>query len=475
MSSFVDVPRSSQRFVMNLRILICGVAGGWLGALALSLPLFLALPADYSPTWPWASSPVHYVLDSVLSSAAGPMYYSLGSVLAAAAGFGAGYVAARWGWAESFRDRVRMGALGGLLAGMVAYPLIGAATAGVVGTGPIFQAVSQPDRGNAEKATLDVETRRLIAETVARVGWFPYLTFWAMILAGSALGALGGWTYARRGGGPWGETRPMIAVTPLDALIAILITFAIALLMCIQSAPVLGERWELLANTHNFQISWPAGGTRNWPIGMTLLVLTLATWYCGRWCHAHWGHAVEGVRRTARKTAGTMAAVPLVTLMIILINIRPDLTFNLVFLCGAIAWVGAAIFWVVRIWLVSGPADSLPLPSLEDRLLINAAFLSALMPSIVMATGLSSQLTLVLGLGRGTGNELPLSVDGSIASIYIAHFLFCCYMTAAWMVLAVIHATTVMGGQALFGGTPETSRKEQELPKVEEPRTEPVA
>src|SRR5689334_18260761 len=104
---------------MNLRVLLCGTVGGGFVTLALSLPLYFALPASFTADWP----------------AAGLTLGTLGHALAALLACATGHIAARWSWATALRERVWAGVVAGGLTGFIAFPLIGAPAAGVAGAG----------------------------------------------------------------------------------------------------------------------------------------------------------------------------------------------------------------------------------------------------------------------------------------------------------------------------------------------------
>src|SRR5689334_20911287 len=108
MLAAVPVPRCPEQAAMNLRILISGVLGGILAVACLSFPLFILMPSQFGQINPWEA----------VSMVWGVLVY----VLAVVVGVGTGYVAARWSWAESAADRVRVGAVAGLLAALVAFP-----------------------------------------------------------------------------------------------------------------------------------------------------------------------------------------------------------------------------------------------------------------------------------------------------------------------------------------------------------------
>jgi hypothetical protein len=127
-------------------------------------------------------------------------------------------------------------------------------------------------------------------------------------------------------------------------------------------------------------------------------------------------------------------------------------------LIESVTWIVVTGFWVNKVLQIGqaavSPAES-ALPALRDRLVLNVCLLALFVPAMTMATGVSQALSLALGVvefigvlwGRtGPGEVLP-SVNGSIQSIYVVHFLSSLHIAAAWMVVASIHAGLVMWWQ----------------------------
>ncbi len=430
---------------MNIRLLLCGIVSGLVGTVALSLPLYLVLPTHYYGDWKVGFFP------------SPPFLVPVGSFLAVLVGAGAGYCAARWSWAVSPGDRVRSGALAGLIGGMIAFALIGGAAAGVAATAPVYAHGAVP-------AGTEAGLIRIVAETVVHVCWYPYLTFWALVLGAAGLGALGGGVSALQQAGSWGATPPLVAQEPVDASIAILVAVALALVGNVGPLAELATLTEESAAGHGFALGLPVRGVFDWPVGMCLLICIAATWFCGRWCTRHRGHPVAGVRRTVLIGAVLMAAVPVfaLTLSAVVLVFR-TWYLDAVGVLGSLAWVGVALYWIVRILRGRGeavPAVAPPLLSFRDRLLFNAGVLGALLPALLMVTGFSQTVSLALGLlnlfpalaGEAVpGHALP-TVRGSITDIYAVHFVSSFYLAAAWMILALVHASLVLAWQAFLRG-----------------------
>src|SRR5579871_1929470 len=101
---------------MNARILTCGVLGGVFVATALSGRLLGPFGGAFG-------------------GGGGSMLFDLLALLALA---GAGYTAARWSWAQTVDQRLKCGILAGILAAIVAYPLIVAPAAAAESQAPAF-------------------------------------------------------------------------------------------------------------------------------------------------------------------------------------------------------------------------------------------------------------------------------------------------------------------------------------------------
>lgn len=415
---------------MHVRLLLCGVLGGILATFALTQPLYLVLPTYYSGEWhSWVRI-------------AWPSFGAFGFVLTLGVGLGTGYCSARWGWSSSLAGRIKDGALAGLLASLIAFALVGAAAAGVAGNGPVYEHGARP-------AASPSDAVYVVCETVVRLGWYPYLTFCAMVAGGSILGGFGGWICDRGGAPNWGNAPPSIAAVPFDAAFTIMILTTLILVVSLHSLDNVAEKVDESRSRYGFQLSLPPGGIVDWPVFISLIVLAASSWLCGRWCALHWEHSMRGVRATAKLAIRVLEALPVLTLLAIVV-LRPQMYRDPFILLGAGAWVIAVLLCVGRILRrTDAQLAELPIPSFRDRLLINACLLGVVLPPLVIVAGLSQATAMALGIVTyidvlfGRGASANPSAAASIHQIFVYHFQFSFYIAAAWMLFAAIHASLI--------------------------------
>jgi hypothetical protein len=455
---------------MNVRILSCGVVGGLLSSYTLSFPLYIILAAYYSRD--------SYMLDWSWTG-------SVGYLLTVLAILCTGYTAARWDWQTSPRGRLNAGALAGLLAGMVAFPLIGAPAAAVASQAPVWLLGS--------RVPFDArEAYSIVVDCVIRAAWFPFLTFWAMVACGLLLGALGGLlAVIDPGAGHWGATPPRrAAASAFDSNVAVMVMGTLILMVCIAAITTLETNAEKSIAQFGLHPGFPTQGITACPIGVTLVMLIVSTWFCGQWCAGRWNHPVAGVQRVARLAGVIMVMLPLFTLGMTA-YLRGDIFGQWFFLIGEALWFGVMLYWLVRIKRNPGPEPGEtppPLASLRDRLLINAGFLGIITPALSMAAGVTQAVALALGvvpyipiLGRpnpvtvaattvacaaGTPELTPYAVAAVVVQgkvfepplpaenlphagylilhLYATHVWGACGMAAIWFVGAMIHAGVIL-------------------------------
>ncbi len=163
-----DLPIYRPDHTLN-KIFLAGLAGGLVLIAALFYPLYTLTPGRSVAGWPSGSGALGLLLEIV-------------AVLAAV---GVGWLAARWAKAGDRQSGALFGALAGGVAGAVLYFGLGAAAASVLGSDLLLR------HGLVPAAGLD-DLLALVAESAVRVVWWLHGTFWAALLAGTGLGAIGG-------------------------------------------------------------------------------------------------------------------------------------------------------------------------------------------------------------------------------------------------------------------------------------------
>ncbi len=427
---------------MNVRILSCGVIGGLLAAYTLSFPLYIVLPTRYTQD-----------VNALDWGRAG----GFGYLLTVLVGVATGYATARWDWQTTPRGRLNSGALAGLIAGLVAYPLIGAPAAAVASQAPVWLI------GKRAGPFPEAEATAIVVDCVLRAAWFPFLMFWAMLAGITLLGALGGllavFDPAAR---PWGTAPPQrVAASGFDSSVSLMVMGSLILLVCLSAITTLETNAEKSIARFGMRPGLPAAGITACPVGMTLVILIVSTWFCGHWCANRWNHPIDGVRRVARLAAVIMVFLPVMTVGLAAL-ISPRVFEQAYFLLGEALWFGVMLFWLARIKFRPGPesAESAAgAPTFRDRLILNACFIGVITPALNMAAGVCQAVALALGVVPYIPvlfAKTPVPVEQLphagqlILNLYAVHVWGACGMAAVWVVAALIHAGVVLALPALW-------------------------
>ncbi|MDY7077702.1 MAG: sensor histidine kinase [Chloroflexota bacterium] len=163
-----DLPMYRQNHTLN-KTFLAGLVGGLVLIATLFYPLYALVPRRSVAGWLVGSGALGLVLE----------------VVAVFIAVGVGWLAARWAKAGDRQGGALFGALAGGVAGTVLYFGIGAAAASVVGIDLLLRHGLVPAAG-------DADLMRLLAESVVRVVWWLHGTFWAALMTGAGLGAIGG-------------------------------------------------------------------------------------------------------------------------------------------------------------------------------------------------------------------------------------------------------------------------------------------
>ena len=159
---------TAQNHILN-KVFLTGLAGGLALIATLWYPLYHLVPGGYVDGWPAGSKAVGLILQ-------------IGAVLLT---IGTGFLAARWVRPSTRQANTLWGALAGAVAGVIAYFGIIASTACLIGGGTLLERGLIPANGRADAV-------HLLAEAVIGIIWWAYGAFWASLLAGTGLGAIGG-------------------------------------------------------------------------------------------------------------------------------------------------------------------------------------------------------------------------------------------------------------------------------------------
>jgi hypothetical protein len=314
-------------------MIMMGMLGGLLKAATLIIPLYLLAPASYSDAW------LSFEFNETLRK----LVYIPDFLLT----IGAGYVAARFGWATR-QQYLQAGMLAGTLSGMVAWLLIGSGTAGMAGSGPVLIQALQPLSDEAEM-------RWLLAETNIGIVWWLHLSFWGMVIMGAVLGTLGGWLYRLHGSQPWGGEPEPIHPTIWKAL-GMTVLFLATIQMF--QLPTSYERTTLIATIateHDISFSRPVHGIFAWPASVVLIALMVSAWWNWQWIAAQWKHPEVRHRRNAWSAAGFTLMLPLVAFSELGRGAWVYYS-DPVLLLGFIGFVVVSLIGIYRTWRSEPPA-----------------------------------------------------------------------------------------------------------------------
>lgn len=246
-----DLQRYRPDHTLNKTILV-GLGGGLALIVVLFYPLYILLPGHYVDGWAAGSSALGFLL-------------GIGAVLLAAA---TGLLAARWAGADTRQSGTLFGVLAGGVAGATLFFGLGGIAAAVAGNAALLA-------HGLDLAASDAEAVRLLAEAAIGVTWGVYGAFWAALLAGVGLGAIGGLLAPPTGDAPARLDPRWVAILILSAA-----GLFSALALCV-SLPVFSLLEEVIQRVSAEYalvpgMTLPLAGVSLWPIG-TPLVLYLAS------------------------------------------------------------------------------------------------------------------------------------------------------------------------------------------------------
>lgn len=207
---------------MRLRIVIPGLLAGALGGLAIEQSAYRWFSTELMVSWPlptWAASEYAEILQMAL--------YMLVCLML----FIAGWSAARWDWAENWRESLLAGAGAGLIAGCIIYNYSAGVWSGVAGQKQILQNFYTPV--NEDEGIL------LLSWAIYGAGWHVYRAFVICATTATALGGLGGllsvmegdgWGLRPAKGPEWLHRIPAYSLTTTAILTAVVVIAALSML-----------------------------------------------------------------------------------------------------------------------------------------------------------------------------------------------------------------------------------------------------
>jgi hypothetical protein len=173
---------------MRIRVVGSGIIAGLFCLTALWFPWYMAEPAGIVRDWTFQYEAANFP----------PWTSTAIIVFCALTVFAFGWVAARWNWASTWRSSLLDGAGSGLIAGCVAYNLIGAFHFGLIGQADILKMFYEKV---GERQGLI-----LLFEAVSSTAYLIFLNFIFIVFASTILGALGGLASAIDLKDVWGKS-----------------------------------------------------------------------------------------------------------------------------------------------------------------------------------------------------------------------------------------------------------------------------
>ncbi len=239
------------------RTLLVGFGGGLALIVALFYPLYVLLPGRYADEWGAGSSALGFLLGIV-------------AVLLVVT---TGLMAARWAAADTRQSGLLHGALAGGVAGAIVFFGLGGTAAAVAGNAPLLAHGLGP-------AASEAEAVRLLSEAVIGVTWGVYGAFWAALLAGMGLGAIGGLLAPPTGDAPPRLEPRLAAISILGAgglFSALTLCASLAVFGLLETAVHRASAEYAL----ELRATLPLPGVTLWPIGtqLVLYLVSLAALY----------------------------------------------------------------------------------------------------------------------------------------------------------------------------------------------------
>lgn len=159
---------------MRVRIVISGILAGLICLVPLYIQFYTLETAAIVPGWSRFFRPL--ALPDWFTAA---VFIVCGLTL-----FAFGWVAARWNWAEDWKDSVFSGLGMGVIAGCLIFDFIGVFWFSVLGQAEVLE--------NYFIQLTEAEGMRILLESIAQTGTFIFLNFAKVVLACAVLGGIGG-------------------------------------------------------------------------------------------------------------------------------------------------------------------------------------------------------------------------------------------------------------------------------------------
>ncbi len=297
---------------MMTKVSFTGIGTGIVLSVVMFYPLYVILPGNYVVEWSSGSPTLGIALSF------------LGMLLLLAGGL----VTALVTKTSSRKQGALLGSVAGSIAGLILYFGLGAAAAGVAGSGNLL--VHGPNPASGEEQLLF-----LLAESILRTIVWTHQVFWGLLLGSVILGAIGGALAP-----PQVPDKSMSTIKPdsqmgcMLAMVALLAS-GLSLVVTVGIFSLLTDAVANVVNEVNHSPSFPPANVLNWPAGTTMAIF-LAVMLCMLLVIRAESTTTSRKRRLAAKVAAYVTPFLLVAIFGLFFLLARDFILNPIFIVGAI-------------------------------------------------------------------------------------------------------------------------------------------
>lgn len=297
---------------MMTKVSFTGIGTGIVLSMVMYYPLYVILPGNY--VFEWSSG----------SPALGIAMSFLGVLLLLSGGLATALVAKT----SSQKQGALLGAMTGIVAGLILYFGLGAAAAGVASSGNLLAHGPNPASGEEQFLIL-------LTESILRTIVWTHQAFWGLLLGSATLGAIGGALAP-----PRVHDKAMSTIKPDSQMgcilaMAALLASGLSLLVTVVIFSLLSPAVANSVNKVNYSPSIPPASILNWPAGTTLAIF-LAVMLCMLLAIRAESTTTSRKRRLAAKVAAYVTAFLLVAIFGLFFLFAWDFILNPIFIVGAI-------------------------------------------------------------------------------------------------------------------------------------------
>ena len=268
---------------MMTKVSPTGIGTGIALLVVLYYPLYVILPGNYVVEWSSGSTTLGIALSFL-----GVLLLLVG-----------GMVTARVTKTSSRKQGAVLGAIAGTIAGLILYFGLGAAAAGIAGSGDLLAHGPKPASGEEQFLIL-------LTESVLRTIVWTHQVFWGLLLGSATLGAIGGALVpVQVPDKPIGIIEPDTQLGCIVAMVTLLAS-GLSLWITVVIFSLLPTSVANAANKVNYSTSIPPASILNWSAG-TIMVIFLSAMLCTLLAIRAESTTTSRKRRLAAKVAAYIA------------------------------------------------------------------------------------------------------------------------------------------------------------------------